>query len=64
MAHPFGLTDEEHEALAMLQEGTSIRDPAEAVWINPLLLNLVWIDPSSDPPAILLTSSGWRYPCD
>jgi hypothetical protein len=64
MAHPFGLTDEEYEALLAVREGKTPRDAADPVWITPLLLDLVWIDPSCEPAAMRLTTSGSRYPLD
>lgn len=61
MPHPWELTDEQFEAMRALQRGESCPPANASVWPFLLSLSMVWIDESSEPPVVRLTSIGRNY---
>jgi hypothetical protein len=62
MAHPWSLDDAEFAAVMELQRadpGPSRDDP---VWLSLIEKRLVWLDVAREPPELVLTPLGWRYP--
>jgi hypothetical protein len=61
-AHPYGLTDAEHAAIAALRRGE--QGPAETsdAWTALLKMKLVWRDPLEG--GLRLTPAGERYPVE
>lgn len=60
MAHPYGLSDDEHAAITALQAGE--RGPGETsdAWRALIKMSLVWRDEFEQ--RIRLTPAGERYP--
>jgi hypothetical protein len=60
MAHPYGLTDAEYDALVALQNGRPGPPETSAAWTALLKMKLVWRDPLEG--GLRLTAAGQRYP--
>lgn len=59
MAHPYGLTDAEYEAIAALKRGEPGPGETSSAWTALLKMKLVWRDPLAG--GLRLTAAGERY---
>jgi hypothetical protein len=60
MAHPYGLRDDEYDAIVALQDGRPAPPETSDVWTALLKMKLVWRDPLEG--GLRLTAAGKRYP--